>query len=394
MSPVVRTRTIGILLMALLVAALVQAVRLDRTLSQEREASASRDRSFASVELGVSHLRGAQAAYLATGQPPTTWFGRVTEYATRIEADLEQLRVTTPALASRPHYDAAFASLDEVTGIDARAREYVRTDQRYLASDLVFMDSVGYVDRLTSAVRSARAAELEVTRTRLAELGWMRLGLGAAAIAAGIGLGIMIARLRPATAAKPPATMAEMLKSLPPPVKPPAPVTAPATTTAVATPLPAVNLAEAADLCVDLARVADGRDVPALVERAAKVLDAKGMVLWTADSGGAVLRPSVTHGYPEKVLSRLGPLLVDADNVTALAYRSMRPQAMTSSVPGNSGALAIPLVTATGCVGVLAAEIKQNRSGSELMPVAKIIAAQFAALMTPADAAAPRSAQA
>jgi GAF domain-containing protein len=67
---------------------------------------------------------------------------------------------------------------------------------------------------------------------------------------------------------------------------------------------------------------------------------------------------------------------------------------MTSAVPGNSGALAVPLITAHGCVGVLAAEIKQNRSSTELMPLAKIIAAQFAALMAPSDVPAQRTAQA
>ena len=184
-----------------------------------------------------------------------------------------------------------------------------------------------------------------------------------------------------------------MLKNLPPPVKPPpppviatAPMAVPVTSSA--------TLLEAAELCADLARLSDGRDVPALVERAAKVLDAKGMVLWTADPGGAVLKPSVSHGYSDKVLTRLGPLLIDSDNVTSLAFRSMRPQTMTSAVPGNSSALAVPLVTANGCVGVLAAEIKQNRSSSELMPLAKIIAAQFAALMSPGEVPAQRTAQA
>jgi hypothetical protein len=389
----VRTRFIGIVLMVVLVAAFVQSARFDWALSRERDAGAATDQTFNSIELAIAHLRGAQAGYLATGQNPATWFTRAAEYATRIEADLGRLRVASQTPTARADYDAATAALATLNEHDGRAREYVKTDQRFLASDVVFMDAV---DKLTSAVGAARADEASASRARFNETLLLRAGAVLLGLAAAIGLVLTVARSRPRAAApavKAPATTAEMLKNLPPALKPPpppvvatAPVAQPVTTSA--------TLVEAADLCVDLARLSDGRDVPALVERAAKVLDAKGMVLWTADPGGAVLKPSVSHGYPDKVLSRLGPLLIDSDNVTSLAFRSMRPQAMTSAVPGNSGALAVPLITAHGCVGVLAAEIKQNRSSTELMPLAKIIAAQFAALMAPSDVPAQRTAQA
>jgi GAF domain-containing protein len=144
-------------------------------------------------------------------------------------------------------------------------------------------------------------------------------------------------------------------------------------------------LTEVAELCVDLGRVIDSRDVPSLVERASAILQAKGVVLWVADSAGAMLRPSVTHGYSEKTVSRLGPLQIDGDNVTSLAFRSMRPQTMAGSGAGASSALAVPLLTASGCVGVLAAETTTDRPAGELLPVARIIAAQFAALIAPAE---------
>ena len=378
--------------MVALVAALVQAVRFDQSLSHERDATAALDRSFSSLELGVAHLRAAQAGYLATGQTPATWITRATDYATRVEADLGKLRVSSRATAARSHYDAALAALSRLNQIDGRARDLVRTDDRYRASDLIFMDAVEPLDRLTSAVDAARTAELAASRAEFNKILWMRWGALLAALLAAAGIVLAMVKSRPVVVAKPPSTMAEMLKNLPPPVKSPAPPAPPPPP--LATVASNSNLTEAADLCVDLARVADNRDVPALVERAAKVLDAKGLVLWTADSGGAVLKPSLTHGYSDKVLARLGPLLIDADNVTSLAYRSMRPQAMTSAVPGHSGALAVPIMTASGCIGVLAAETRQTRSGSELIPLAKIIAAQFAALIAPGEPAAQRTAQA
>jgi len=393
MQHTVRTRSIGIVLMVVLVAAFVQSARFDWALSRERDAGAATEQTFNSIELGISHLRGAQAGYLATGQNPTTWFTRASEYATRIEADLGRLRVGSQTPLARPDYDAAIAALSGLNELDGRARDYIRTDQRFLASDLVFMDSVAVVDKLTTAVRAARTDESNASRARFNETLLFRAGAVLVGLAAAIGLVLIVARSRPrAAAARPPATMAEMLKSLPPPVKPPPPTVV--ATAPVALLTSSAILLEAAELCADLARLSDGRDVPALVERAAKVLDAKGMVLWMADPGGTVLKPSVSHGYSDKVLNRLGPLLIDSDNVTSLAFRSMRPQSMTSAVPGNSSALAVPLVTSNGCVGVLAAEIKQNRSSSELMPIAKIIAAQFAALMAPSEVTAQRTAQA
>ena len=47
-------------------------------------------------------------------------------------------------------------------------------------------------------------------------------------------------------------------------------------------------------------RVIDSRDVPALLERAASVLDAKGIILWIAEAGATTLRPSISHGYPTR----------------------------------------------------------------------------------------------
>ena len=71
-------------------------------------------------------------------------------------------------------------------------------------------------------------------------------------------------------------------------------------------PVPHVNLADAAELCADLARVMDERDVPDLLARAATVLEAKGLIIWMADADGTTLQPTLTHGYSDRVVSRLG----------------------------------------------------------------------------------------
>jgi FtsP/CotA-like multicopper oxidase with cupredoxin domain len=141
---------------------------------------------------------------------------------------------------------------------------------------------------------------------------------------------------------------------------------------------------------VDLARVMDSRDIPALLGRAANALEASGVVIWVASGDGQSLVPALTHGYSSKVVSRLGSLEVAADNITSACFRSARPQTMAGvGQPGATSAVAVPLITADGCNGVLAAELRVAKPPMEVMALARIIAAQFAAMVTPAEAAAP-----
>jgi hypothetical protein len=171
----------------------------------------------------------------------------------------------------------------------------------------------------------------------------------------------------------------------------PAPLAVPA---AVESAARRVDLSDAAQVCVDLARVLDGQDVPPLLERAARVLDAKGLVLWVADPDGATLRASLAHGYSDTVLQRLGPLRVNAENMTSTAFRSLLPQTLQQRARGSSDALAVPLIAPTGCVGVLAAELTSTEADAETLSVARMFAAQLATLVAPPAAAQPAAAQA
>src|SRR5919201_315283 len=70
----------------------------------------------------------------------------------------------------------------------------------------------------------------------------------------------------------------------------------------VAKPVPPIDLGAVASLCSDLARLNDTRTLPDLLERAAKVLDASGIILWIADPDGRELNPIVAHGYPQQLV--------------------------------------------------------------------------------------------
>jgi hypothetical protein len=155
-----------------------------------------------------------------------------------------------------------------------------------------------------------------------------------------------------------------------------------------------VNLADVAELCVDLGRVGTSREMPAMLERAASVLGAKGVIVWIIDTSGAFLRPLLAHGYPDKVMQRLGRLQVDADNVTSLAFRSTEPQTISAGSADASGAIAVPLVTSSRCIGVLSAEVSRAKPDRDTVSAARMIAAQLAALAVPAEQSAPPQAAA
>jgi hypothetical protein len=389
-----RKRNLGLLValaVVLTLGSLFQDFRFDQSLKRERAVIAAVEREIGSMETSLADFRTAQASYLVPGQDPDFWIRRVTEISGQIEATLTRLRESAANADVRARYDAALAAVANLTSQDKKAHDYVRTDQRSLASDIVFVAGPDASQQITTELAAVRAAEEAAADGRLASISQLRFALTAFAMGLVLAVALYVGRPTRAPAVSEAATMAQMLRELPPPVK-----TAPPTVKATPPPPPppAVNLPDAAELCVDLARVIDSRDVPALLERAAQVLDAKGVIIWMIDEGGSSLRPSLTHGYPEKVLTRLGTLEVNADNVTSLAFRSMRPQTMIGAVSGGSAAIAVPLMTASGCTGVLSAEVRETKPAPELLAVTKILAAQFATLIAPIDLSATRAAQA
>ena len=427
-------RKSGILLLLILTltiafATIGQDFRFDQALARERTSSLALEREFAALEIALSDVRGAQAAYIAPGQDTASWMSKASELFARIDAGITRLRNGTVNTAARARYEAAAKALTDQIELDTKAREHARSD-RLIASDLIFENAVEGQKRLAGELESGRTIDAEASQARVNRLTQLRFGMNAASLGfvtlLTLLFGRAVRRESPATTVPTaePAQAGLMLRPDPKPasgaekrpVQPrtdskvaaaaakadsrPVKASAPSRETLPLRPSPAppmtphlpppapANLTEVAELCVDLGRVIDSRDVPSLVERAAAVLQAKGVVLWVADSAGAILRPTVTHGYPDKVVARLGPLQIDGDNVTSLAFRSMRPQTMSGTGPGAPAALAVPLLTSSGCVGVLAAEVKDvkpDRPATEMLPVARIIAAQFAALIAPTE---------
>ena len=123
-------------------------------------------------------------------------------------------------------------------------------------------------------------------------------------------------------------------------------------------------------------------DLPALLARAARLLDASGVIVWVADRAGTALFPAVAHGYSAALLARMHSIPRDADNAAAAAWRegAERSVAAQGQAPG---ALVTPILTAEGCVGVLAAEtLNGAERRAATRAVATIIAAQLATFVT------------
>jgi hypothetical protein len=129
-------------------------------------------------------------------------------------------------------------------------------------------------------------------------------------------------------------------------------------------------------LCTDLGRVSDVEELRGLVGRAAELMDASGLIVWMSAPDGSQLLPALSHGYASDFLSRLPPLARSADNAAASAYRTGQLQLVLARPGASNGAIVAPVLSPSGCVGVMSAEI---RGGGETSESVQALAAIFAA---------------
>lgn len=339
------------------------------------------------LSVGVAELRAAQQAYVAVGQGEDFWFTRVSSITTDLNDRLSAMRSLATVPEAVTAVDDASGALQDFDRMDKRARDYTRGHQLTLASDLVFTDGFDLTKKAGEAVERALTAELVARDAGLGELRRKQaLALGGAAGGSALGLLLLLPtgkRRRDSDEAARPVEApntgisAETLEDMQDfgviatPTAPAAPARIP------------VDLGGMAALCVEFARIQDTRALPGLLERAARILDASGIVLWIADPDGRELSPIVVQGYSPQLATRFGTIARDAENVTASAYRTALLQTMKGDAISN-GAVAAPLVTGGGCVGVMAAELKNGGEQQDsLLAAATIIASQLATLVGP-----------
>jgi transcriptional regulator with XRE-family HTH domain len=144
-----------------------------------------------------------------------------------------------------------------------------------------------------------------------------------------------------------------------------------------------VDLTSLAQLCARIGCARELHEVAPVLEDALTLIDAVGLVLWLGDRHSGLLTPVLALGYSNNLIARLPRVPRDADNAIAAAVRS----AETKIVDGSdvrTGAVAVPVVTAAGCVGALALELRsRGEHRASVCAIASILTAQLAGLVGP-----------
>ncbi len=355
-----------LILIAVTIATGIQIAALEQQAAAARQRLGAFEAATWRLLVGTAELSGSVRSYVAEGQGERFWLDRAADEFAALTAELAGLRRLAQHQEAVGALDQAAAALETFRRADQRARDYVANGQRLMASDVIFSDALGAAAAAATQVSTARAREqaagegfLQAVRAR--QMAWL---LGAAAVA------VLIASLLA------PRGRAQRDEKTP--------RASPADQASPTEPRPLVaasDLRAAADLCTDLGRVAETAELPPLLERAAHLLDASGLVVWLLDQTGTALRPLAAHGYTPQELERMGTVSREAENAVGIAFRSRKLQ-IVPSTERDEGALVAPLLTPTGCAGVLSAEVRRGTEGNEVVSaLAVIVAAQIAALV-------------
>lgn len=378
----------------------------EQILKTHQSARTSFDAEAHGVLADLAGLRSAEQAYVAEGQGVDYWMGQATDALGKVDRGLASLAGDAVGDGTRSAIQAASGGLEDFRKLDQRARQYVKGGQGLMASDLIFTDSLTALTAVANHIAIARANEVDVQDAFVEALRWRELyGAGGAALLLTLAVLLLAPvperevdvltamRALTETSVHPPkpraghATTAGAGSAQPSRALPPVDDDVPDLDTVqvvtrrmvqAAPVTPVLDLPGAAKVCADMARVLDAGDLPGLLLRLADVLEAPGLIVWVADGSGQVLYPLLAHGYSAASLARMGSLPTSAENATATAWRTGQVQ----TVPGQAGALGAlvaPIVTAEGCVGVLAAEVPDGAEvRADVRALATIFAAQLA----------------
>ena len=386
-----RSVRIFVLLLTLAVTAGVvwKATTNEQMRGRARLASQQTDAIAADALYTLADIRSSLHAYVAPGQGYDFWSARAKSEIDALRARLTELN--TPATTAAYPLDAAFDSLDKLAAAERRAHSFVRSGQMLAAGDVIFTDARDALDAVGRELSAARQAMARAGSSREGGMANEQSLLAGALMAVWIVALIMmvpvprpvpqVAPVEEAVAIPTPVPAATALDNLPlreapaPEVvpEPPAPVVAAAPPST--TPL----FQDLAALCLDLGRVSDAEELNPLLERAADVLDARGVVVWLLAEDRQELVPAVAYGYDPQVLARLGPLTLTVDNLTASAFRTAAP-ATSGAVANHEAAVAVPILSPTGPSGVLTAEVHGSGDLDRAVAIASVIAAQLANL--------------
>jgi len=352
---------------------------LDTSITSQDAAADSLREQAKALSTTIGDVRTGQVAYVARGQGEAFWMTHVAGLLPTLHKQAAEFAAALTAPGAQAAFEPAAAALENFRTLDSRVQEFVTNGNSLLAADLIFSDGLQSAATASTQVAVALNEELQARAGGVSQMRGRQL-----AILGGTAGGLVLLMLVLALTGAGPHTETEAHAAAPPvePARFEAPI--PRAKAAI-TP----KLITTAQLCGELARITESKQLPGLLERAAKVLEASGIIAWVADPAGNELRPAMSYGYTDQAVAKMGGIPREATNAVAAAYRA----AEMRTVAGDNftaGALVAPLMTADGCIGVLSAEMKSGLEKDESsQALATIFAAQLATLVSPPAVAAP-----
>lgn len=387
----------GLLIIGLLVTAGLgfRAVEDETSLGRASREGVAHDRAADQAIEALLELRASLHAYVAPGQGVPFWSRRSEELLDRLR---EQLTALDAAMTlQRGSLSETLDTVDQLAAAERRTREYARRGEALLAGDVVFTEVRDLMSAAIDQVQNARNTLSAATNERIGALRREQAMLAAAAVVVWAIIALVLVTPAKPVAVKDPnewrndlaATIKKQIPKEPEPVR-----TKPVEPVERVEPVeprePAVAvkaLAQVGEICADLSTLSDLGALTGALDRAAGVLDAGGMIVWIASNDGNTLSPVASHGFDQRMVSRIGRIPRDSANLTAAAYRDNIPR-ISAATPTAPAALAVALCGPTGPVGVLSMELKSGVPADDArVALATIFAAQLATLANPITSA-------
>ena len=383
-----RSRPARLTLSALAWIALGAAAFFSVTTQQQIDERRTALRAFSSSARdaadALADAQAGQQAYVAIGQDSREWTAKVAAYLQTAGASIDALRAAALSPSAGPSLLDATTALTQVGNIDRQLRQHLAAGESRAAADAVFSVAADAIAAAVSAVDGAHSAEQQAAdefeaRQRRAQVYALGGGAGLAALIlallafaspAGSGSMAVADEDQPADAADPFSGLSHYV------VAPSQAADAPVTASAVEA------LTTLADLCTEFGRVGDAAQLKPLLEQAASLLNARGLIVWLGSAAGADLRPVLAYGYSDATLARIPTLARLSDNVAAQAYRTGELQIVNSRPGASQGVVVAPLVGSDGCIGALTAEVRDRGEESDTTrALVLILAAQLSGVL-------------
>lgn len=385
----------GLLIVGLLITAALgyRAVDDEASLGRSYRESVAHNIAAGQALEALLDLRASLHAYVAPGQGVPFW-------SRRSEQLLDALRqhLVTLDAAVAPNGGSLAETLDAVDQLAAaerRTRDYVRRGETLLAGDVIFTEVRDLLTASIEQIHTARLTLAAALERRVSSLRREQAMLVGAGLVTWIVIAVLLAPPAKAEPVKDPhAWRDELAETIRKPVAKEPERTRPLEPLERLEPLepaePSVPLRAiqaVSEICSDMSTLADTGALSGALDRAASALDASGVIVWITSNDGNTLSPVASHGFDQKLVTRIGRIPRDSANLTAAAFRENLAR-VSAATPTAPAALAVSLCGPSGPVGVLSVELKPDIPADEArVALATIFAAQLATLANPISSA-------